>query len=74
MIAEADAWAAAGIADMLDPYVRDPQAFTLAEVAALMRAAYGVGYVSAFDDDETDDVACSGCAMAEALRLSLPIR
>lgn len=72
MIGPARGWADRGIAGLLDDYVKHHKPFTPEEVAALIRAAYGVGYVHALDVSEPLPM-IDACSYATALRLTLPL-
>lgn len=68
----AEAWADTAVSTLLDDYVRHPKPFTVEEVGALIRAAYGVGYVNALNEREPLPM-IDACSYAEALRLVLPL-
>lgn len=73
-VEDAEVWAADGIASLFDQYVRAPQAFTEEEVGALVRAAYGSGYVDAHGARSGPPLSILGaCQFASALRLTLPL-
>lgn len=65
-------WAQAGIESLLTPEVRDPHPFSIEEVAALLRAAYGKGYVAALTEEPPLTILEAG-RRTDALRVALPI-
>jgi hypothetical protein len=74
LLRDAEVWAADGIAHLFDEYVRAPQEFTTTEIHALVRAAYGVGYVDSLGGGPGPPLSIlSACQYAEALRLTLPL-
>lgn len=75
LLDDAHAWASVGAEPLFDQYVRKPQRFRKPEVAALVRAAYTLGYVDAMsaDDPAAGLPILRACQFSEALRLTLPL-
>ncbi len=74
LLADAEFWADVGTLHLFDQYTNAPQAFTVKEAKALIRAAYGVGYVDALGETGGPPLSILGaCQYASALRLTLPL-